>query len=758
MGLHMLLLQAHFFLAMLLIFVTKSQTNFQIAKPNCTDRCGDVSIPFPFGTREGCYLSETFLVTCNHTHYDPPKPFLRHSNIEITNISLDGQLTVLQFIAKECYNRNGTEALSNNPSIRFKEFTVNNTANKFTVVGCDTYAFVSGSRNNKSGYQTGCTSQCASKDDLEDGSCSGVGCCQASIPKGVWEVELTLKSYSNFTESYDNHTTTVWDVDNCSYAFLAEESAFTFSPNSLSILRNVEELPMVVDWAIDRGTCEESQKNMSSYACKSTNSSCKGTDNGYRCYCSEGYEGNPYLIDGCKDIDECENPNLNICEKDRCLNTNGSFKCFCTKGYKGDGKKHGRGCIRGQSLVFKLVAGISIGITVLILLICWLLSILNRRKLNTMKQKFFLQNGGLLLQERLTQRQQLPVIVNIFSSAELKKATDNFHDSRIVGQGGYGTVYKGLLADNRLVAIKKSKEVDPQQVEQFINEVIVLSQINHRNVVKLLGCCLETQAPLLVYEFIENGTLFEHIHSKTKARSLSWDMRLRVAAEAAGVLAYLHSAASPPIIHRDIKSTNILLDTSFTAKVSDFGASRLVPLDQTQLSTIVQGTLGYLDPEYIQTNQLTQKSDVYSFGVVLVELLTGKKALSYDRPVEERSLANYFLLALERSCLFQVLDDNIICGGNSDELTSVAMLAKICLHVKGEDRPSMKEVAKELEGLRLAGKHSWNQTEPNEAESESLLSGKMKAFAIANGDGSSSTAIGYDNSRDHIILPMGGGR
>ncbi|XP_022895043.1 wall-associated receptor kinase 2-like [Olea europaea var. sylvestris] len=302
MGLHMLLLQAHFFLAMLLIFVTKSQTNFQIAKPNCTDRCGDVSIPFPFGTREGCYLSETFLVTCNHTHYDPPKPFLRHSNIEITNISLDGQLTVLQFIAKECYNRNGTEALSNNPSIRFKEFTVNNTANKFTVVGCDTYAFVSGSRNNKSGYQTGCTSQCASKDDLEDGSCSGVGCCQASIPKGVWEVELTLKSYSNFTESYDNHTTTVWDVDNCSYAFLAEESAFTFSPNSLSILRNVEELPMVVDWAIDRGTCEESQKNMSSYACKSTNSSCKGTDNGYRCYCSEGYEGNPYLIDGCKGI------------------------------------------------------------------------------------------------------------------------------------------------------------------------------------------------------------------------------------------------------------------------------------------------------------------------------------------------------------------------------------------------------------------------------------------------------------------------
>ncbi|CAA2956294.1 Serine threonine kinase [Olea europaea subsp. europaea] len=756
MGSYMLLLQAHFFLTMLLIFVTKSQTNFQIAKPNCTDRCGDVSIPFPFGTGKGCYLSERFLVACNHTG-DPPKPFLNNTNLDIANISLEGQLTMFPFIQKDCYDRKGTRVFHNNPYIYFEGFTVNNTANKLTVVGCDTYGSVLGSRNTKSDYQTGCTSTCARKDDLEERSCSGVGCCQVSIPKGVWDVELTLQSFSNFTDSYDNHTTTLWDFDKCSYAFLAEESAFNFSPNSLSILKNVETLPMMVDWAIDGGTCEESQKNMSSYACKSTNSSCKGTDNGYRCYCSEGYEGNPYLIDGCKDIDECKIPRLNNCVY-RCVNTMGSFKCVCPKGYNGDGKKDRQGCFRGQSLVFRLVAGISLGITVFVLVVCWLLSILNRRKLNTMKQKFFLQNGGLLLQEKLTQRQQSPIMAKIFTSAELKKATNDFHDSRIVGQGGYGTVYKGLLADNRLVAIKKSKEVDPHQVEQFINEVIVLSQINHKNVVKLLGCCLETQAPLLVYEFIENGSLFEHIHNKTKARSLSWDIRLRVATETAGVLAYLHSIASPPIIHRDIKSTNILLDTSFTAKVSDFGTSRLVPLDQTQLSTMVQGTFGYLDPEYMQTNQLTQKSDVYSFGVVLVELLTGKKALSYDRPVEERSLANYFLLALERSCLFQVLDDNIKCEGKSKELTSVAMLAKLCLLVKREDRSSMNEVAKELEGLRLARKHSWNQTEPNEEESESLLSGKMKAFAIANSDGSSSTAIGYESIRDHIILPIGGGR
>ncbi|PIN08854.1 Serine/threonine protein kinase [Handroanthus impetiginosus] len=514
---------------------------------------------------------------------------------------------------------------------------------------------------------------------------------------------------------------------------------------------------MVVDWAIGNGTCEEAKRNASSYACKSVNSKCYKPDNGYgyRCSCLEGYQGNPYLIDGCQDVNECEDPHLNICEK-RCVNTIGDFHCACPKGYHGDGKKDGRGCIRGESLAFKLAAGIASGIIVLLLMAAWLRVVLKRKRKIKTRQMFFLQNGGVLLQEKITRRRKSSDAAAIFSELELQKATNNFHKDTIIGQGGFGTVYKGFLSDNRTVAIKKSKKVNPDQVEQFINEVIILSQINHRNIVKLLGCCLETEVPLLVYEFISNGTLFEHIHDETKAHSLSWEMRLKIAAETANVLAYLHSAASTPIIHRDVKSANILLDDNLTAKVSDFGDSRLVPLDKTQLSTIVHGTSGYLDPEYMQTNKLTAKSDVYSFGVVLVELLTGKTALSFARPEEDRNLANLFLSVMKQERLFEILEDNVVKEGNNKQIMKVALVAKSCLYVKGDDRPSMKEVAMELEGLIHGEKHQWIQAEHSGEDKESMLEAGFSG-SINVGE-ANSTSIGFDSVEDHIVPPEGRGR
>nr|POF21701.1 wall-associated receptor kinase 2 [Quercus suber] len=458
-------------------------------------------------------------------------------------------------------------------------------------------------------------------------------------------------------------------------------------------------MPMVLDWAIGTETCND-VTNKSSYICGG-NSTCIDSDigSGYRCKCMDGYSGNPYLRHGCQ--------------------------------------------------------GVGIGFIVVLFCSSWLYLIVKQRKLIKLKQRFFEQNGGLILQQKLSKQENSTAIAKIFTKGELQKATNNYDETLIIGWGGFGTVYKGILPDNRIVAIKKSKTVDENQIEQFINEVLVLSQINHRNVVKLLGCCLETQVPLLVYEFIPNGTLFEYIHHESKASTISWETRLRIAAETAEALSYLHFAASPPIIHRDVKSSNILLDSTHTAKVSDFGASRLVPLDQTQFATMVQGTLGYLDPEYMQTSQLTEKSDVYSFGVVLVELLTGKKALSFDRPEVERSLAIYFISFLKDNRLFEIVEKHVAEEGKAEQLKEVANLAKRCLRLKGEDRPTMKEVATELEGLRKVEMHSWVNVDSNSEETKFLLGETSDSYKY---NASNKSTNVYDSVRDHVIFDLDDGR
>ena len=324
-----------------------------------------------------------------------------------------------------------------------------------------------------------------------------------------------------------------------------------------------------------------------------------------------------------------------------------------------------------------------------------------RREIKS-KQKFFKRNGGLLLQQELSSNKSSVEKTKLFTSKDLEKATDNYNANRILGQGGQGTVYKGMLADGRIVAVKKSKLVDENNVEQFINEVVILSQINHRNIVKLLGCCLETEVPLLVYEFVPNGTLYQYIHNHIEEFPITWELLLRIAVEVSGALFYLHSAASISIYHRDIKSANILLDDKYRAKVSDFGTSRSITVDQTHLTTKVQGTFGYVDPEYFQSSQFTEKSDVYSFGVVLVEILTGQKPIRAINIDEDRSLVGYFLEAMNENRLFEVLDALVLKEAEREEIMTVATLAKRCLNLNGKNRPTMKEVAFELGGIRAS--------------------------------------------------------
>ncbi|XP_019053222.1 PREDICTED: wall-associated receptor kinase 5-like [Nelumbo nucifera] len=360
------------------------------------------------------------------------------------------------------------------------------------------------------------------------------------------------------------------------------------------------------------------------------------------------------------------------------------------------------------------MTGACLGIFFLLACGCLLYCTIRKRRIILLKEQNFQKNGGLLL-DQIASRRGVPA--EIFKEEYLKRATENFDENHVIGEGGFGMVYRGVLHDNRVVAIKKPKIMDQSQISQFVNEIHILLQISHPNVVKLLGCCLETEVPLLVYEFISNGTLFQHIHREQNRPFISWENRLRIATETAGALAHLHSH-SIPVLHRDMKSANILLDNNHIAKVSDFGASRFVPSDQTQMTALVQGTFGYLDPECLHTGQLTDKSDVYSFGIVLVELLTGEKPLSLDRPEVHKSLAMYFISSLRENRLFQILENGIVNETNNAQVRAVAELARKCLKVKGEDRPTMKEVEDEL--IRLGNfqelprvvQQNYEETEP----------------------------------------------
>ncbi|CAL9083224.1 unnamed protein product [Musa textilis] len=325
--------------------------------------------------------------------------------------------------------------------------------------------------------------------------------------------------------------------------------------------------------------------------------------------------------------------------------------------------------------------------------------------------------------------------VKCFTFEDMVRATNNFSSSMQVGQGGYGKVYRGTLVDGTPVAIKRAQEGSFQGSKEFSTEIELLSRLHHRNLVSLVGYCNEQDEQMLVYEFMPNGTLRDHLSAKCKEPP-SFSKRLHIALGSARGILYLHSEANPPIFHRDIKASNILLDFKFVAKVADFGLSRLAPgpgiegIIPGHISTVVKGTPGYLDPEYLLTHKLTDRSDVYSLGVVFLELLTGMRPISHGK-----NIVREVKTACQCGSMLSIIDSRM--NTYPLECTEKFLsLALGCCHDETDARPSMSEVVRELENIL--------HMMPEDATSEAPVTDSSKIVSVSFVSSESSGA-------DHLV-------
>ncbi|KAL3741333.1 hypothetical protein ACJRO7_016896 [Eucalyptus globulus] len=622
---------------------------------NCAHRCGRVPIPYPFGLEPQCARSKEFLLYCNTT--DGSGGQLLLGNIPIRKISV-GDSTMLVSLPElnECYNKtgqlvSGTDNLYINLT-SYPPYRVSATRNNLTVLGCDTYVLMT---DRYGLFRSGCISYCSEYVDLaKETTCSGLGCCQASIPKGLKILRIRISSV-------DGHVSVPFSP--CGVAFAVDKMSFNLSSRRLPTLNDLgKRADLVLDWMIGWDvTCAQAMSNQSSYAY----------------------------------INECKDSQKYPCHG-KCENQPGNYTCDFVKNGTGnnatDGDSDNRRDIALTMILAPVVciyAGASASVT-------WKWRI---RKIS------FRRNGGKHLKRQG---------VKIFTEAELAKATNNYDESKKLGEGGFGSVYRGTIAVDVEVTVKKPKDVHkPLMKKGFQDELKIVTQKKYKNVARLYGICLETRIPLLVYEYILNGTLFEHIHLKMSTILRSWENRLIIAAEVALALKEMHSNE---IIHGNIKSMNILLDQNYSVKISDFGTSVLISPEHSHLvATEIEGTLGYIDPEYLTTGKLTIKSDVYNFGVVLMELLTEKKPTSSvtDKYGEPINIIPHFISSVKDKSLSGVINFE---AASEDEIKQVETLAKIavkCLDHNSRKRPTMSEVAQKLPPINQSSTVAVDNKEPN---------------------------------------------
>ncbi|KAI4330323.1 hypothetical protein MLD38_028621 [Melastoma candidum] len=411
----------------------------------------------------------------------------------------------------------------------------------------------------------------------------------------------------------------------------------------------------------------------------------------------------------------CDLCSLNAtCSRILVSNSTFGYRCSCVNGFIGNGFVSGGGCqpvsicntldyVSGKCGHRVILGILIIGVVIGALLMAVVSSVcyFERRRLAISK--------NCLRARRLLNEAAGDISIPLYEYKDIERSTEGFSERLRLGTGAYGTVYAGRLPNNELVAIKRIEHRDGNSIDKVVNEVKLLSNVSHPNLVSLLGCCIDNGEQILLYEFVPNGTLAQHLQRERGRKGLPWTIRLNIAAETASAISYLHSAVNPPIYHRDIKSSNILLDFQYRSKVADFGLSRLGTTgidDHSHISTAPQGTPGYVDPQYHQNYHLSDKSDVYSFGVVLIEIITGLKAVDFSRPHSEINLAALAVDRIGGGCLDELIDPLLEPNRDAWTLSSIHRVAELafrCLAFNKDIRPSMIEVAEELAQIRLCG-------------------------------------------------------
>ncbi|XP_047058245.1 wall-associated receptor kinase 1-like [Lolium rigidum] len=705
-------------------------------KPGCLAECAGKSIPYPFGTGNGCFLPG-FEVTCNNT-FSPPRLFLGSSlatgaiqiitggnysiadvnhetnpsdmfdktPMEVVDISVSlAEVRLYAAVSTDCrvdypyhsFIRETTFA----PFDLQGPFRISSSRNDLIGVGMNVVAILSESLRGSGTVVATCQSLLNSGYSTipDDGPCNGQGCCKGDITKELGHLTVVA---DNMRENWGRTVTT-----NCSFTMLVEKGWYNYTSKDLYggevYLSNKFQggVPQVLNFAIGNGSCPlKGQVPTPGYLCLSGNSKCIDATNrtGYVCKCFDHYDGNPYIPGGCQDIDECvlreQYPDLRAkypCSSSGvCKNRVGGYDCPCKPGMKGDGKTGT--CTEKFPLPAKVAVGVVGGLSIIVVLVLIVLFLNERKK---MKERF-LKNGGPMLQKISN--------IKIFKEDELKRITKNY--SVTLGSGAFGVVYKGFLGDGQFAAVKKSKSpnkakkaksLEEGENDQFANEVIIQSKVIHKNIVRLIGCCLEVDVPILVYEFILNGSLEDVLHDTKSKVHLTMDQRIVIAAESAEGLAYMHSKTSHNILHGDVKPANILLGDNYVPKISDFGISRLIARSNDEESDHVIGDNNYMDPVYRDTGLLTNKSDVYSFGLVLYELITGNKAdCRHGCSLVINQLESY--TTENTTNLRPFIQPKQ--GKDSELLQSLSEIARECLQGEVDQRPEMTDVAERLQNIR----------------------------------------------------------